>query len=88
MQNQNKYILFSEYLTLKNAYIILGNNYDKIKEENKNLKKILNEFQTNVAYFEETKNNIYLLSEEIKNKFIKKLQKFRRKIQNFKRRTK
>ena len=38
MQNQNKYILFSEYLTLKNAYIILGNNYDKIKEENKNLK--------------------------------------------------
>ena len=72
MQNQNKYILFSEYLTLKNAYIILGNNYDKIKEENKNLKKILNEFQTNVAYFEETKNNIYLLSEEIKNKFNKK----------------
>jgi len=72
MQNQNKYILFSEYLTLKNAYIILGNNYDKIKEENKNLKKILNEFQTSIAYFEETKNNIYLLSEEIKNKFNKK----------------
>ena len=62
----NKKIFYKDYIILKDSYKDLGEKYKKSKEDNELLNKKLQEYQIQMQEFQQTKNNIYNMVQQIK----------------------
>ena len=65
--NKNKKVDYNDYLYLKNSYIEMGEKYKKLKEENLSNLSMLKEYESQINEFQQTKENILKMFQEIQN---------------------
>ena len=66
---KTKKVNYNDYLKLKNAYILLQENLQKIKEENEQLKTLLQSYQEEISKNEDYKLKISQSFQTIEKKF-------------------
>ena len=69
-------IEYNDFILLKESYIELGEKYKILKDDHKNINKLLKEYQNQITEFQKTKSTISEMFKQIKEKIIiKKNQK-------------
>ena len=64
-------IEYNDFILLKDSYIELGEKYKILKDDHKNINKLLKEYQNQITEFQKTKNTISEMFKQITEKMNK-----------------